>query len=58
MKPLLGILIGALLAAGAVRASAADQPSGQNEPPKEQAGKDKPHGKPSGTQRKTDVPET
>lgn len=58
MKPLLGILIGALLAGGAVQASAADQPSGQNEPPKEQAGKDKPHGKPSGTQRKTNVPET
>ena len=58
MKQLLSILIGALLAGGAVQAVAADQPTSQKEQSKDQAKKDKPQGKPSGTQRRTTIPET
>lgn len=49
---------GALFAAGTPGAIAADKPAAQTEQKKAQPAKDKPPGKPSGTQRKKTIPET
>jgi len=58
MRKLCSILLSALLVGGAVQVIAADQPAKQKGPSKEQQAKDKPQGKPSGNQRRTNVPET
>lgn len=59
MKTLPNILIAVLLAVGALPSRAADKPATQQQPPaKEQAKKEKPQDKPSGNQRRTQIPET
>jgi hypothetical protein len=58
MQQLWSLLIGAALAGGTLHGNAADPPPAQQEQSKEQATKDNPQGKPSGTQRKTTLPET